>query len=225
MPPKICIECNENEGKNCSPIDKVLCDTCNKLDKYTLITKTNAKNDYFLKDSDLTELIAYRVLCRYNTATLYNKLDIMNVACVKHNLEMENLENSLNMMRIAKQEKSNARKSKQMAAKQALYEQRNTELVSALQEMGLELRADSKLCQMYMNGETQDIEYVVKRMCEMKYLYDYCHMNECQEIAYRKYCEDKKYGYWSGESVSEMAEDIALRKYSNGRYPTRWPWM
>lgn len=225
MPLTICIECNENEGKIRKPIDKVLCETCNNLDKHTLLTKTDAKKDYFLKDVDLVNLEAYRVSCRYNTATLYNKFAVMNIACIKYNTTIENLEHSLSIMRVAKEEKSNARKAKQIAAKQALYEKRTTELVSALEAMGLELRGDSKLCQMYLNGETSNLQYIVKRMCEMKYLYDYCHMNECNALAYKQYCDDKKHGYWSGESVSEMAEDIALRKYSNGRYPNSWPWM
>ena len=225
MATSICVECYENEGKIRKPIDKVLCETCNNLDKHTLITLTDAKKDYFLKDSDLGDLQSYRVRCTYRIATLYNKLDVMNIACIKHNLAMENLEDHMRVLRIAKVEKSNARKAKINAKKQELFNQRNTELHSALQSMGLEFRTDSKLCQMYLNGEISNLQDVVKRMCEMKYLYDYCHMEECRDIAYRQYCDDKKHGYWSGESVSEMAEDIALRKYSNGRFPNRWPWM
>lgn len=91
--------------------------------------------------------------------------------------------------------------------------------------MGLELRSDSNLCKKYIDGDVKDLQGVVKRMCQMKYLYDYCHMDECHEIAYEQQCDELNAGYFPDCSVSDQAELIALRKYSNGKYPDNWPWM
>ena len=51
-------------------------------------------------------------------------------------------------------------------------------LTEALKKAGLDLRSDSKLCQNYIddNGKRTykiDINFVVRRMCDMTYLYDY----------------------------------------------------
>jgi hypothetical protein len=58
-----------------------------------------------------------------------------------------------------------------------------------------------------------------------KYLYEYCHMNECRNIAYEHYRAEKEAGYYPDMSVSEHAEMIALEKYSNGKYPDTFPWL
>ena len=44
-------------------------------------------------------------------------------------------------------------------------------------------------------------------MCEMKYLYEYCNMDECRQI----------------ESEEYLAEMLALNMYSNGKYPATFP--
>ena len=62
-------------------------------------------------------------------------------------------------------------------------------------------------------------------MCEMKYLYEYCHMDECRQIAYEEYLAEKNDGYYPDMSVSDRAEMIALDKYSNGKYPEIFPWL
>lgn len=46
-----------------------------------------------------------------------------------------------------------------------------------LNERGVKFRSDSALCSQYINGTSDlSLDYVVQRMCEMKYLYEYCHM-------------------------------------------------
>ena len=59
----------------------------------------------------------------------------------------------------------------------------------------------------------------------MKYLFDYCHMNECQNLAYDEFNEELRAGYYPDRSVFEIAEDMALSKYSNGHYPCVFPWQ
>ena len=223
----LCIECNIRDGKLLRHINVIVCDYCDKLDKYTLITKTTAKNDYILTDSDLQDLEYYiaNSLYRRQPAKLYNKQAVMIRACTKHDLTLDNIASGIEHIKELKNAKTQERRAKIQATKQAKYDHRKAELVNALQNAGLELRSDSKLCQMYMDGEQNNLESVVKRMCQMKYLYDYCHMNECNEEAYREYCEERKLGYHVDETVSEKAEYIALKRYSRGVYPATWPWQ
>jgi hypothetical protein len=98
-------------------------------------------------------------------------------------------------------------------------------LVNALAAKHLVLREDSKLCQMYIEGckDAWTLEQIVHRMCQMKYLYDYCHMDECCDEAYKEQKEEKQAGYWPDRTVMEQAEMIALEKYGN--YPLAWPWL
>lgn len=62
-------------------------------------------------------------------------------------------------------------------------------------------------------------------MCEMKYLFEYCHMDDCKQEAYEEYIEELNAGYFLDCSVFERAEEIALNKYSNGYYPAIFPWQ
>jgi len=308
----ICIECNENEGHNRSTIDVVLCDTCKNLDKYTLITKTNAKKEYLLNDSDFEDLRFVRGKTKFCIATFYYKSDLMNKASIKFNTTLENINEFITNMISEKNRIKNERKQKRLSREQIkqdkinlernarkenlinalqndtmefdsnckysteyinegrivdkdncitnIYDvvifiknekqrqimlenekrERQQQVINALQEAGLELRSDSKLCQKYIDGEPVNLADVVKRMCQMRYLYDYCNMNECRNIAYNKYkksqnneyyrynddqCNDDDYDERPQYTVSDMAEKIALQKYSNGKYPDKFPWQ
>ena len=48
-----CTECLTKKGTFRSRLERTLCSECSKLDKYTLITKTNCKNIYLLSENDL----------------------------------------------------------------------------------------------------------------------------------------------------------------------------
>jgi hypothetical protein len=99
-------------------------------------------------------------------------------------------------------------------------------LIKALSKYKLELRDDSLLCHKYIIGKSEyDLEEIVRIMCEMKYLFEYCHMDECKEIAYKEYIAEKKAGYYPDFLVFDNAEVIALNKYSNGKYPEIFPWL
>jgi hypothetical protein len=50
-------------------------------------------------------------------------------------------------------------------------------------------------------------------------------MDECREEAYQENVETLRAGYFPDMTVSENAEYIALKKYSNGEYPRVFPWM
>ena len=139
---------------------------------------------------------------------------------------MDELDGFLQLKKQEKEEKSNARRTKIWENKNAKEALQRNKLIQALQIAGLELRNDSVLCKKYIDGKSDyDLDESVLRMCEMKYLYEYCHMNECRNIAYEHYRSEKEAGYYPDMSVSDHAEMIALEKYSNGKYPEIFPWL
>ena len=103
--------------------------------------------------------------------------------------------------------------------------QRKEELVNALKAYGMVLRSDSELCKKYIDGDLNETDWtvsdIVRRMCEMRYLYTYCHFQECKNQVYNEFRYDKYMMY----QISDEAEKMALQKYSNGRYPSVFPWM
>jgi hypothetical protein len=324
----MCVECNVSNGNNRSTINIVLCDTCVNLDKYTLITKTNAKKEYLLNDSDLEDLRFVRGKTKFCIATFYYKSDLMDKASVKFNTTPDNIDHFITNIITEKNRIKNERKQKRLSREQIKQDkinlERNTrkenlinalqntlqntlpntlpnntiefdnnckyskeyinegrilniysnnsddyitnvydvvifiknekqrqitlenernerkqQVNNALQEAGLELRSDSKLCQKYIDGEPINLDDVVKRMCQMRYLYEHCNMNECRNIAYNKYKKSQynEYDRYDDDqcnndydekpqyTVSDMAEKIALQKYSNGKYPDIFPWQ
>lgn len=68
------------------------------------------------------------------------------------------------------------RSEKRLSTKNVKINMRRNNLIDALQEYKLELRDDSKLCHGYINGtiKTHTIPQIVERMCQMKFLYEYC---------------------------------------------------
>ena len=118
------------------------------------------------------------------------------------------------------------KKNKQFEKKLILVNKRRQELISALQIVKLEFRNDSALCKKYIEGDTTySLREVVLRMCQMKYLFEYCNMEECKQIAYDEYIETFNSGYFPDFKVFDEAERIALNKYSNGIYPKIFPWL
>lgn len=102
-------------------------------------------------------------------------------------------------------------------------DERKELLMKALDARGLELRADSILCQKYINGQIElDLDWIVQRMCEMKYLYEYCNMNDIKKQVYKQYVLEQPNGIYTNYKISERAEKIALEKY--GFYPDVFPW-
>lgn len=53
------------------------------------------------------------------------------------------------------------------------------------------------------------LDEIVERMCQIKYLYEYCNYNKYKNDAYKQYLEDKKYGHVDYR-VSDLAEMNAL---------------
>ena len=103
---------------------------------------------------------------------------------------------------------------------------RKEKLINELDKIGVEFREDSILTDSYINGSTKyKLNYVVERMAQVKYLYEYCHMEECYNFIYKKQREERKTGFRSDIPVFDEAEEYALDKYSDGRYPDAFPWQ
>jgi hypothetical protein len=98
------------------------------------------------------------------------------------------------------------------------------ELEEKLNERGVQFRSQSILCAKYINGTIDlSLDHVVQRMCEMKYLYEYCDMKNIRTQIYNDFVNS---GYVKNHkgSISAQAEKIALETYSNGVYPDIFPW-
>jgi hypothetical protein len=223
---KLCIECN-NSGRYNNRFDVALCKEClDTNDKYILLNKTVSKKEYLLTDSDLENLKTYNIKTKFCIGTYYSKYDILNTAAVKYNTIPDLVCDILKNIHIdnekalaLKREKRAENAVKRNAKEKIKQEKRKQILVEALTQAGIEFRNDSKLCQKYIDGEDINIDYIVLRMAQMKYLYEHCHMDECIDIAYKEQKEELKQYYTPMYTISERAEQIALQKYSNGKYP------
>lgn len=99
-----------------------------------------------------------------------------------------------------------------------------TELETRLNDRGIEFRPDSVLCAKYINGKTDlSLDYIVQRMCEMKYLYEYCNMKSIRAQVYMDYVNSGYVKNYEG-TITTQAEKIALQTHSNGIYPDKFPW-
>lgn len=99
-----------------------------------------------------------------------------------------------------------------------------TKLRTKLNKRGVEFRPDSALCAKYINGKTDlSIDNIVQRMCEMKYLYEYCNMKSIREQVYMDYVNSGYVKNYEG-TITTQAEKIALETYSNSTYPDIFPW-
>jgi len=98
-------------------------------------------------------------------------------------------------------------------------------LIKKLKEYDLVLRSDSKLCQKYIEkGKiNMTIDEVVERMCQMKFLFDYCNMQKVLDKVVQDQCEELEAGYFPDVPAFDYAEYLILKKIKS--YPTEWPWI
>lgn len=163
--------------------------------------------------------------CPCYSSIYYKTEDVEEIFCVKHGIVDQGdgvvIEAKIKDIENIKKEKKILREE---AAKKKII-MRKKKLVEELNKYGLVLRSDSRLCAKYINGEKIDytLEGVVERMCQMKYLYDYCQMNKYYREAYEFHCEEYRMGYIPDVRVSDHAEMMALK--AHGGYPEKWPWL
>ena len=85
---KSCVQCM-NKGTWAKKLNIFLCAGCRKLPKYILISKTDAKDNYFLSIDDLINLEKINANSSYGPATYYRKEDLVNKFCEKFNTDLE----------------------------------------------------------------------------------------------------------------------------------------
>lgn len=107
---------------------------------------------------------------------------------------------------------------------QMTKDDRKKEIQAALSNVGLKLRADSKLCRGFIEFNSGDLDEIVSRMCEMKYLYEYCNMKKELTKVEILQAEIYEAGYIPDWSVFEEAEMNILNSI-DGNYPDVWPWL
>lgn len=221
---KTCCDCKLNNGTKSTYFNMYLCSTCRSNEKYKLVSKTNAKKDYFLKDDDL-ELIDHILgNSAYGPVTYFTEANLIKYICEKHNLVPDQLNDYIIDLINQKNSKSYNRKKKSDENKKMKMDKRRIKLVEELNKYKLILRNDSFICQNYIEGCTNfTLDEIVERMCQMKYLYEYCHMDECEQIFY----DDSDYDSSDDSDmfIFDKAEMLALKKYSNGKYPNTFPWL
>ena len=94
------------------------------------------------------------------------------------------------------------------------YIPRRDKLENKLNENSLVLRQDSKLCKKFIKTGEPSLEYIIQRMGEMKFLFEYCDMREELEIT-----EEMGYFY---NRIFDITENRVLGRI-NG-YPKIFPW-
>ena len=223
-----CEECNDIGSYN-KYFNKYLCILCrNNNNNYILITKTTAKREYLLTEDDLNTIKPFDGKCKssYGPATYNIKNNIINLACTKHDVNLHILEEKISQIKTNKYNKKRENELKKEEQQKELKIKRKNKLISRLNKAGLNFRNDSELCKKYINGSKEfSLDYIIERMSQMKYLYEYCYMDKCKEIAHASYCDEINAGYFPDCSVFDHAEYIALTKYSNGKYPDEFPWQ
>lgn len=95
--------------------------------------------------------------------------------------------------------------------------ERRKELINALKNAGLELRKDSKYCQKYIEQDEGEIEEIVRRMAEMKYLYEFLDFQKKLDKVRAEYDEILEAGYFPDFPVFGEAEREILEE--TGGYP------
>lgn len=218
---KQCDECGKPNSKINSVHKIRLCHECIKLDEYKMICKTDAKLEYFLTDKDLLQCDS---VSGSSDSVLYKKMDIVDVFCIKYVVNPFDEACITSTQNMLSEKRKQAKEIRRTNA-ESRHSRRKQKLIKALNKSGLELRSDSKLCQGYINGtiKNKSVDECVLRMCQMKYLYDYCRMEKCYKRAVRKQNIEWEAGYIPDIPLWDQAEMIALDKY--GPYPREWPWL
>jgi len=221
--PEYCEICLKRDGKIAKWLDLRLCDECCELPSYKLICKTTIKKQYCLTDKEITKLNTYSVRNPYYRHApemiLVRLYDVYEYLCQKHNCNVAQLTVILDSIHQNREKRKHTMSLKREESKN----NRKILLEKALNEYQLVIRDDSKLCHGYIDGTIKDwtIPQIVNRMCQMRYLYDYCNFDEIYEKVWRNIREYEH--YVDSQEVFDTAEHKVLK--TCGGYPSVFPWM
>jgi len=227
---KTCVGCEDATVKTkLNSLQQIyLCETCATSEDYTLIYKTHVIRDYNIDIDSLDGCDTFSRKIRGSPTTLFKLCDVLDVFCDDYDVDRNDPDaiEAKRLFIINKKEKEKETRKLQLQTNAKMKKKtRREKLIDALSEYKLELRDDSKLCSGYIDGSIKDwsLNEIVNRMCQMKYLFDYCKMDHYLDKAYDYQQEEYKAGYIPDCSVFEHAELMALDKYGN--YPNKWPWI
>lgn len=207
------------------------------------ICKSTVLSKYHLKKTDINHLIHKSVNNpHYKTAhemMLYKLCDIKNAFNEKYGTIDSEIEIEIQKFDEIKDED---KKTRALRRENILREKENNPellrnknkltkierkilLEYLLNKQEIELRDDSKLCSGYINGSIKHwkIDNIVQRMCQMKYLFDYCNMDKYIRIAKNNQQKEYNAGYFPDTSIMDDAEELILKNIGN--YPKVWPWL
>eukprot|EP00877_Chromochloris_zofingiensis_P013047 jgi/Chrzof1/7997/UNPLg00048.t1 len=172
------------------------------LPKGMIISRHQAKELYLLTNGELTLVCPNRDWIPEHF--------VVSASALKHKYSVCALEAGL-AIRQDRRTRLKARKERQK-------EDRRQQLLQALSAKGLELRRDSKLCQMYIQDGKVDFEAVVNTVAEMAFLHQHTDYRQCiREV--REELLEQQLGY-STATLSAMAKERALKRWAlqqNGR--------
>jgi hypothetical protein len=226
-PGKLCEDCQDPKTTYHRTLEKYLCEECSESDDNTLICKSTAKQKYFLTEKDLEDIEYYEVdnphwRCA-SSMKLYTRADILEKFYDKYNANSDNEEQKRKDLEKNRKKRSIVR----LNTKELKRKKRKQKLTEALKEYKLKIRADSSLCEQYINGTLKgwNLDKIVKRLCQMHYLFNYCNIQKYINIVKEDRQQEKRWnGYYDGSvSVVDEAEELILKKIK--KYPTVWPWM
>ena len=102
--------------------------------------------------------------------------------------------------------------------------QRKKNLIEKLKEKKLELRSDSYYCNSYINYDMYSIDIVIQKMCEAKFIHEYCNIKKAYDIFY-----NNKYKYYNNinnkNDIKRIVNKIALNSSGYSDFPKKWPWL
>jgi hypothetical protein len=219
---RMCIKCNHRDGIPNDLFDVRICRFCREDKEYKTICKGTAKKNYYLTDKDLDELkCVYAKNPHYRSGpamTIYAEKDVVRAFCDKYEVEAgAAMTEKLDWLQQQRDQRGKTIKD----GKKKNRDARRKELTEAMTKCGLKIRGDSQLCSGYIDGTIKDwsVDAVVHRMCQVKYLFDYCDIDSCFEEAKRRRYQWELYD----EPLFDIAEDIALERH--GGYPKVFPWL
>jgi len=226
QPLLVCEICDESPARLHKILEKVLCEECMEDPENKLIVKSHARRDYFVSDKDLEPFECFYSTMntqykRNQEITLYRESDVINCLCAKHGVHIGQLDDLLENLKGIRKDRSK----KISKAKKESRNEREKNLKKAMKKKGLEIRPDSKLCLGYIDGSIKDwtIPRIVKRMCQMKFLYEYTDIDKWFRKAKQERREEREYGDRSDFTLLDIAEMYAIEHV--GGYPKKWPWL
>lgn len=99
------------------------------------------------------------------------------------------------------------------------------QLKNALTKHCLELREDSRLCKKYIETGEGDLDFIVQRMSEMKWLFEYQDMRTMLQVVQNENMEELEAGYIPDVPVFPEAERRILQEHPYPQHPYEWPWV